>query len=146
MDNSDINFDTSKWTCEMYNSDDTLYDLKEFEDYISSISKTESSSIPYPVTKTGSNQSIPALSESIITIDSNGNFFTLNADAVESLVMTWSQLYDEPLDALIKYRDLLDKHFIDLPRSTWKYVNDQMFFIHQLERKGTPPIDPPASK
>jgi hypothetical protein len=137
MDNT-INFNTSRWTCEMCNTDDTLYDLRELDDYNSSISKTESSSVPYPETKTGSN--VPSqISVSILTIDSDCEWFTVPEDSLTYLVMNWSQLYETDLEDLIKYRDVLDDIFIDLPRSIWKYVNDQMFFIHQLERKGTPP-------
>jgi hypothetical protein len=133
-----INFDTSRWNCEMCNTDDTLYDLRELDDY-SSISKTESSSVPYPQTTTGS--IVPSMiSESLLTIDSDCEWFNTPEDSAIYLVMSWSQLYDTNLEDLIKYRDILDDNFIDLPRSIWKYVNDQMFFIHQLERKGTPPV------
>ena len=131
MQNASFDYDTSKWTDYRCNSDDTMADIPELEDY-SSVSTSEVSSAIYPETLTVS--LIPTFpSLSIYTVDTDFSYFEFNGNAVDYGIMHWNQLYDESLEYLLPYRIHLNDDFLEFPRSMWKIVNDQLYYIHQLE-------------
>ena len=131
MQNASYDHETSKWTDYRCNSDDTMADIPELDDY-SSVSTSELSSAIYPETSIISD--IDTFSSySIFTVRTDFSYFEFNANAVDYGIMHWNQLYEESLEYLLPYRDHLDEDFLEFPRSMWKMVNDQMYYIHKME-------------